>query len=286
MIKNPICIVTDDTVQYSKPTFPGAEFIYLASLQYSLNNNDYKSMVSDNSIIWDKPKRISDQHYKFDKKLKIFSDQIIDLHKQYNDVILVLHSQYLSNAFEIALQITKTISEKSRIHIFDSNSFSFGLGLIVKKAAGLISNGSCIEIVTQTIRKTIPHIYGIFFSQNHSRLTYPGFLTYEQAFALDLLGQIPVFTIEDGRFNPFGKVNNIRNGINSFEEFIDEFDQLEDIIFVSGIHNKSREIAQLRSHCLDIFPRVNISYQFLSRNTAAIIGSNAMGVFVMEKVNK
>lgn len=284
MSKKPLCIITDRSVQYSNKNFPGIEFIKLSPICFSLKNITYKNSTHKNKLIRTQFETNVNQNALTARNLKDISNQVIEQLEDFQNLVFILHSQYLSNAYDIAIQLIQKIPDKNRVHLFDSNSFSYGLGLIVKKAAGLINKGIPIEKIIQTIRNTIPHVYGIFISPNHSRLAYPGFLTYEQAIALDLLGQIPVFTIEEGRFNPFGKVNKIRNGILLIEEFIDEFEEIEDLILISGIQSRSREVAQLRNHCLDSFPHVKFSHQPINDYSAVMIGPNALGVFVLEKV--
>lgn len=283
MSKKPLCILTDQSVQYSDKDFYSTEFIKIIPIFYSLKNETNKNRTHINKIIRSQFKKKINQSTLLALSLRDFTSQVYKLLEDFQNLIFILHSQYLSNAYDIAIQVIQKLPDKNRVHLFDSNSFSYGLGLIVEKAAGLLNQGLPIEKIIQYIRNTIPHVYGIFISPDHSKLAYPGFLTHEQAIALDLLGQIPVFTIEDGRLNPFGKVSKIHNGVVLVEEFIDEFEDIEDLILINGIQSRSREVTQLRIQCLNSFPHLKFSHQLINEYSAAMIGQNAFGVFVLEK---
>ena len=155
--------------------------------------------------------------------------------------------------------------------------------LVSKVAESIIKEGS-ISLISQKIRFLIPNIYGIFFCPNLSYVQQSNILEASQSIALDFIGAIPIFTMEDGKFSPLTKVNKKNNLLICFDDFIDEFEQPQEIIAISGNLSKTKEMISLHAHCREQFQSTFFSFQTMNNASASIIGPKALGVFVLDKL--
>jgi fatty acid-binding protein DegV len=156
------------------------------------------------------------------------------------------------------------------------------LGILISEIAHEIYEGSSLSIISKYIRFLIPQIFGIFCCPNLSYMDNSNFLDSPQAIALDFIGTLPIFILEDGKFSSLAKVKKMKNFLLIFEDFIDEFEQPQEIIAFNGNLSKSKELKSFQSHCDEQFRETNFSYQSMNMTTAAIIGPKALGVFVLD----
>jgi DegV family protein with EDD domain len=275
-----IGILTDSSAQFSQQGFPGSEFVRQIPLNIKQGISKSTSLgnisnFSSNSNFSNKPNLESPSTIEFIKYIR-------EIKKEFNEIFIILISNQIIPAYDHALEAINYIGDKSRIQLIDSWSFSYGLGIIIKNIAFHIKNNESSRFIAQEVRRVIPKIYGAFCSPNHGYLHYPGFLDGAQANILEMLGLIPVFTLEEGQFNSLEKVRSIKNCYLIFEEFIDEFDNLEEINFIYGNPPRFREMRFLRNHCEESFPLTRYSNQLMNAVAATIIGPKAMGVFVRD----
>ncbi len=279
----PIGIITDNSVQFSKREFPGAELVRQIPLSISLSDktNIDISLTEVNTL----PNLTNPNNYPiiFPPTTKQLSKFLIEFKKEFEEIIILLPSYYFSSIYAQTKKTLEALPEKNKYYLVDSCTFSFGLGMLVKEVAHEIYMESSFSIVTQKIRFLIPQIFGIFCCPNISYMDKSNFLDKPQAIVLDFIGTVPIFTLEDGRFSSLAKVKKMKNYLPYFEDFIDEFEQPQEIIAVNGNPSRLKELKPFQSHCEEQFQRTKYSYHPMNLATAAIIGPKALGVFVLDK---
>ncbi len=277
----PIGILTDSSVQFSATNFPGHEFIKQIPIKIKIGNrvvesiNELPQLCDENN----RPLLTPPSSQEF----IVF---INEMKKEFNDIFVILLSSQLSKTYVNALAAMDHLPDKNKIHIFDSGSFSFGLGSLVKNIAILICKQKSPNFIEQQIRTIIPQIYGIFCSPNQSYLQYSGMIDLTQSRILEMVGLIPVFAIEEGQFNSIEKVRNIKNCYLLFEEFLDEFEKVKEISFVYGIPPRYKEMGLLKNKCSVYFPTSKFSNQLMNIMTASILGPKAMGIFINDQFSR
>jgi DegV family protein with EDD domain len=162
-----------------------------------------------------------------------------------------------------------------------------GLGLLVQSAADLIARGASMAETERRVRSMIPHIYSVLCTPAMSYLHYSGFLDRAQASVGELLGIYPIFAVEEGQLTPLEKVRNHRQVLDFFQEFLEEFDQLQHIAFIqSAVSNNSQDGRILRDHAQDHFAKTPFSEHTVNLSVATMFGPNSTGVFVAEPTSK
>ncbi len=100
-----------------------------------------------------------------------------------------------------------------------------------------------------------------------------------------MLSFLPIFTLEEGRLIPVEKVKSIRNVVDYFIEFIDEFDNLQNISIIQPAplsHNESRLI---RQHVDEFYPEADYSEHTINPYLASLIGPQGMGIVIKENIH-
>lgn len=121
-----------------------------------------------------------------------------------DEILGIFISAKLSGTYSSAVMAKDSIGQ-AKIHVIDSKSASFGLGLLVIEAGRMVRQGkSATEIVEriESIKKDLP-FYGVI--DNLENLKKGGRLSATSAFAGSLLGIKPIITLADGVVTLIGK---------------------------------------------------------------------------------
>ncbi|MCM1565455.1 MAG: DegV family protein [Dehalobacter sp.] len=123
---------------------------------------------------------------------------------QGDEIIGIFISSKLSGTYNSAV-MAREIMNKGRIYVIDSNSATFGLGLLVVEAAEMAAAGKSAEDIVRTIEilKDQVQFYGVI--DNLENLKKGGRLSATSAFAGSILGIKPIISIKDGAVIVVGK---------------------------------------------------------------------------------
>ncbi len=158
-----------------------------------------------------------------------------------------------------------------------------GLGLLVQAAAEAIANGQPAPVVERMVRSLIPHTYMMICTPGMSYMSYAGYVDPSQAFVGEMLGLMPIFTLEEGQISAVEKVRNARSLVDFMQEFICEFEELSHIAFIQGIPGLTHEARLMREHVQTCFPQTPFSEHSINLPLATLVGPRAVGLVVIEK---
>jgi len=275
------CILTDTSAQFTKPAFAGRDLVRVIPLKTCLNgkvieNDNFKvsslPIVADDTL---KPRLLAPSVEEFQK---IFTA----LTQNFDDVIVLLISSQLNEAFFNAEKAINLISGSSRIHLIDSLTVSAGLGMLTQQAVESASLQFPANEIEQHVRKLIPRIYSYFCTPSLSYLYHAGFIDQAQATVGEMLGLYPLYTLEEGKLSPVEKVKNFRIAMEYFQEFLDEFDSLGHIALIQGGAQTSQETKLIRQYGEENFPGISISEHPLNLPLATLFGPRFWGLTVIE----
>ena len=275
------CILTDTSAQFTKPAFAGRDLVRVIPLSMCLNG---KVVENDNF-------RVSSLPIVADDKLKPhliapgveeFQKMFTALTQNFDDIIVLLISSQLNEAFSNAEKAIELISGSSRVHLIDSLTLSAGLGMLTQQAVESASLQFPANEIEQHVRKLIPRVYSYFCTPSLSYLYHSGFIDQAQATVGEMLGLYPLYTLEEGKLSPVEKVKNFRTAMEYFQEFLDEFDSLDHIALIQGGAQTSQETKLIRLYGEENFPGVSISEHPLNPSLATLFGPRFWGLTVME----
>jgi DegV family protein with EDD domain len=281
----PFCIVTDNSVQFPQPAFPGRHLVKVINSTIQINgqlvSDDVGMKAADFPPYADdrlKPKLIP-------PSVNDFRHLFTTLLQSYHQILGIFLSSGLSGCISTAQEATLSLHGGTSITVIDSCSTSVGMGVIVQAAAELAEKGSSFFETEQLVRSLIPHIYTILCTPGPSYLYYNGFIDRAQAVVTEMLGLYPIFTLEEGILSSLEKVRNYRHVVDFYQEFLDEFDHLMHIALLQSSPPNLQEVHLIREHIQENFNKSPFTAHPINPNLAALLGPRTTALFVIESIN-
>jgi fatty acid-binding protein DegV len=102
----------------------------------------------------------------------------------------------------------------------------------------------------------------------------------------EMLGMLPIFSLEEGKLSPLEKVRNRHHTIDFFQEFLDEFEHLQHIALLQHSVMNTQDSRILREHFQDGFQKTTFTEHAISLPLAILLGPSASGLFLLESTNQ
>ena len=278
-----VCIVTDSSIQFPKPNFVGRELIHVIPFDVYFDGK----IISNDETMRAKqlPKIASDSENPHlvppdpDRIREVFSQ----LSSQYEMVFAVFLSREITGFYKNAFQAIESLQGKSHIQLIDSKTTSAGLGLIIQRLLDAILAGDDINQIERRLRKMIPRIYTLICTPSLSYLHYNHFIEKPQSIISEMLGIIPIFTLEEGKLSPIEKVKSQRHALMYFQEFIEEFDEIEHIAYIQSAKPNFKDAKNFNDSVLSVFPATAFSKHLINLPLSVLFGPRSNCLIVLEK---
>lgn len=156
---------------------------------------------------------------------EIFSEIFKKYVAKNESIIYIGLSSPLSGTFQSALIGRDTVLEEfpdADITLIDSYAVSYGLGLIVERAAAYIAAGDDKETVVSKVKDDISHIRHLFTVNDLNYLAEGGRLSKGSAFVGGLLNIKPLLHVEDGKLIPLEKHRGLKKVFKRMTELANE----------------------------------------------------------------
>jgi fatty acid-binding protein DegV len=246
------CILTDHTLQISQRSFAGQRL--LKALPYNGQN------------------RLPD----VDDFLRAYRE----LEREFNHILVLTISGHLLPTAEIAQLAASQHGGVVRISVLDSQQVGAGLGILAQIGAQAAAADYAPGEVEAQMRAAIPHLYTLMHveTENLAQLDYGH---PSQAAPGETPAVFPLFALEEGQLVPYKKVRTKRHLLESFQEFIEEFEHPQHIVYMHGAGNLLR-IRPFREMVRDLFSEAFFGEVEFCPALAALFGDHAVGVTVLE----
>jgi DegV family protein with EDD domain len=278
-----ICLLTDSTVQFPAPLFPGNELVNVIPLHIEMDNKFYTdgkdirtANLPDSARQLDSPKALP-------PTVEEFTEVFSNLGRKYSDIVTILVSSHLNPVVPTAVEAASIAGGPARVHIIDSQTTAVGLGLLVQAAARAAQNGADSVEITRLVRGMVSKIYTVFCVQSLSYLYKSGHLDPAQAIVGEMLNVMPFLMLENGRLVPIQKVRSPRHLVDILHEFIMEFSDLKHVAIIQGVPPFEQEARNLRDRINSEDASPSFSEHTLGAALATILGPRSLGVVVWEK---
>ena len=277
-----VCILTDSTAQFSKPSFPGDNLVHVIPLKVSMTDQqEYDSVEMRVKLL---PSTIKNG---FGPEVAVPSGQemrqiFTDLGASYNEIIAIFMSSHLTSLVETAQEAAAAVRGRVSIQVIDSQTISIGLGVLVQLAAEAASQYASSTEIERIVRGIIPHIYTVFCIPGLSYLSHTGLIGKSQAIVGEMLGIYPIYTLEEGHLSPLEKARNTRQLMDFFQEFLDEFCDLYHISYIQSCPAMLHEARQIRDHVNASFSKTPFSEHPINLSLASLFGPRSSGLFAIE----
>lgn len=289
MSESSVCILTDNTAQFTAPIFPGKDLVRIVSIKV-IDEEDANRSLDDlrasefPASIFQTPLRSGSEFRPkvIPPSVDEFQNTYAYLGTQFEEIVVLLHTSHLSLGVTNAKIAAQNNQDRTKIIVIDSQTTGVGLGLLVQIAVEAISKGASGGDIKRLLWGMIPNVYSVFFVQSLSYLSISGFLGESQAVVGEMLELTPFFVMERGTMIPMQKARSSRHMVDIVYEFISEFNNIEHIAFLQGFPPFEQEVRSLRDRLGEEYPEVPISEHLLNPPLTTFLGPKTLGVFVME----
>lgn len=271
-----VCILTDSTVQFTHSKFPGFERVFI--IPFVLQNNTQEKEISS----WGGSQACRLLPPSSQEFIRFYTQ----LGREFDTIFVFTLSSLLNPVTGIAYSASRQYSNHAKIIVIDSQTTGAGLGLLVQEAAGAAAAGETPVEIERRMRMMLPHIYMLICIPELKYLAHAGYLDYSQALVGEMMGVLPIFSIEEGRLVPMEKVRTHRHLFESFVEFINEFDAPGHIAMMRGANLNSNRTRSVRQYIEQTFPETPFSDLTTAPPFAALFGQQSIALTIMEKLDQ
>lgn len=277
-----ICILTDSSAQFTVPDFPGQELVHILPLTIQQNSKVYERQddfptaqlpVSARGLL--RPVVLPPSASALEKAYQTYG-------RAYDEIIVLLLSTHLNSAVTYAERAARVAHIPAPVYVLDSQSVDLGLGMLVQKAAWAAINGTSGTDIVHALLGQIPHVYTVFGMRGLTYLELAGQIDPAQGMVGEMLGMLPVLTLEHGRLTAVHKARSGRNLVDILYEFISEVSAVEHIALLQSSHHFNNEARSLRERIINDFASIPFSEHTFTPATSALIGPASLGLVVAE----
>ncbi|MCB0131297.1 MAG: DegV family protein [Caldilineaceae bacterium] len=209
---------------------------------------------------------------------------ILDVYQQLgreSEQIVSIHmSSELSPMWTQARRAAEMLKGRYTIRVIDSMSTSFGMGLLVEKAAKAAHEGASVNEIARIVNGAVPHLYVTLFAESLGYLRHSAGLGPSQSLLGTMLGIKPMLMMEEGRLVPLEKVQTHEEVLEKLHEFVIEFANIEAVGIVQHRYDEVSEQLQQQLH--EALPHVRVDSVNYPPSLAAYLGPSMIGVIVYE----
>jgi DegV family protein with EDD domain len=198
------------------------------------------------------------------------------------DAIISIHaSRDLTTSYQNALQASRQFSFP--IAVINSQQICIGQGLLVKVALKAVQEGHTFEDIVRIVRGAIERVYALYYVETVQQLQHSRLMAPSHAVLSVMLGVKPFLSLENGQLNLVEKVKTRAQAVDRLVEFVTEFDSLEEAVILQHKTYTSEQTRSLQDRLATDFPGQHFAYTMYSASLAALIGTDATGIVVLEK---
>ena len=189
-------------------------------------------------------------------------------------------SSQLSPMWSQSRKAAEMLKGRYTIRAIDSQTTSFGLGLLVRLAAEAAARGASIHDIARIVNGAVPHMYVTIFTESLGYLERSARLSASQSLLGTMLGIKAMLMMEDGRLVTQEKVQTREEVVEKLREFVSEFASIREIgVFHQGYDGIRTELIGRLRETMPKAPVVKVDYP---PSLAAYVGPSTVGVVVYE----
>ena len=224
-------IITDDAGQYLPENLPGNITFIQIKHNFSALRGRIQSKEDPGQLFPDFLPFKTHSIISLPNKLDL-SAQLVQIIRDFDEIFCITVTRGIDSIYSIFEEISIKQKGRANFHLIDSQTLSAGQGYLIKRTIQLIMQNIPAIRIEEKLREEIPNIYTLLCTPNLSYLHTSGFVDLGQVISGEQHSLFPVFGLEDGKFTALEKQRNVHGAIEYFNEFIGEYDQLKEIVFL------------------------------------------------------
>jgi DegV family protein with EDD domain len=278
-----IHIVTDSCVQFANPHFVHQQTVTIVPNKISIAGKTYREGIDLNSeeafrLISHQPQPPVVSSPTEAEYLEVYTR----LARTYDAIVSIHASREMYQSWHRAKAAAQQLMGHCKIEVIDSQSLSAAQGMLVRVAARAIEQGLSLDDVVREVRGAVERTYSVFYVESMDYLLHNNILSPSHAILGSMMGIKPFLTMEAGRLIPMEKVRTRVQAAELLVEFAVEFTEVEDVVILQHKPYLSEQTRILQDRLLVEFPGRHFPYTLYSPSLAALIGTDATGLVVLE----
>jgi DegV family protein with EDD domain len=200
-----------------------------------------------------------------------------------SDAIISIHpSQHIHSSWSNASAAAEQIVGHCEVVVVDSQSLSAGQAMLVRAAIEAVEQEATVEEVVRKVRGTVERIYSVYYVETVNSLLRNKIMSSSHAILGAMLGIKPFLTIENGYLTPMEKVRTRAQAVERLVEFVVEFTDIDDVVILQHKPHMSEQTRMIQDRLALEFPNRHFPYTLYNPSLAALIGTDATGVVILE----
>lgn len=199
------------------------------------------------------------------------------------EAIISIHpSQRLYRSWANAQSAAQQVAGSCPVVVIDSESISAGQAMLVRLAVTAVQQGLSLDDIVRRVRGATERLYSVFYVESMNSLLHNAIMSSSHAILGAMLGIKPFLTIEKGYLLPMEKVRTRAQAIERLVEFVVEFTHIDDVVILQHKQHVSEQTRMIQDRLVLEFPNRHFPYTLYAPSLAALIGTDATGIIILE----
>jgi DegV family protein with EDD domain len=276
-------VVTDSCAHFINPHFVHQHPVTVVPNRMSIGGKVYRESVDINAE--EAMRLIAQQSF----APQVISPSVADYSAVYarlarnHDAIVSIHaSRHLYPSFQNAKLAAQQIMGHCEIIVLDSQTMCAAQGMLVRIAVKAIERSNSLEDIVRQVRGTVERLYSVYYVESIEFLMHNKILSPSHSILGDMLSVKPFLTIENGQLLSIEKVRTRTQAVERLVEFLVEFSSIDDVVILQHKTHMSEQTRMLQDRLALEFPGRYFPYAIYGASMAAMIGTDATGLAVLE----
>ncbi len=211
-----------------------------------------------------------------------FVRQYHQLETLFEAILVLAPASALLPVFESARLAARNYTGKIPILVLDSQHIGAALGILTKIACQAAQKNTSLTEIERQVRAAVPRLYHLVVASSPQNLSQYGLLATSAPLELNGPKLWPGYTLEEGQFQPFVQIRSRRHLLETFLEFIEEFNRPLEISF-SRAKECGLRAATLRATSVEFFPDTPFFESEFSPALSAFFGPASASITILDE---
>jgi DegV family protein with EDD domain len=200
-----------------------------------------------------------------------------------HDAIISIHaSREIFDSWQNARNAAQSMMGYCEIVVLDSQTLCVAQGLLVQVAVRAIQDGQPPDEVVRIVRGAVDRLYAVYYVETLDFLLRSKIMSASHTLLGTMLGIKPFVSLEEGRLAAIEKVRTRGQAVERLVEFAVEFTDIEQAVLLQSRLAVTDQTRSLQERLSSEFPQLQFPYTVYAPSLAALIGTDATGIVILE----
>lgn len=198
--------------------------------------------------------------------------------------IMSLHtSRELSQSWHNGRLAARQMSDACPIANIDSQTICAGLGMLVRVSTQAMQLTQDFDAAVKHVRGAVERLFSLYYVETLDYLQQHQIMGTSRSLLAAITGVKPFISMEEGKLIVTEKVRSRTQAVERLVEFVSEFEELEDAAIIQHRPTMTEQARMLQERFAVDFPGRHFPCLPCGASLAALIGTEATGVVILEK---